>query len=109
MPNASSKKPVRRRFTSAQKATAVAYAAEHTVPEAAVKFKVHPSAIYSWRKGSSPGKPAAKVTTVPREIYMLANKLGAALKQERMKGGELSDVEIYATLLIRKLTERGTS
>lgn len=120
MPSASSKKPAgkpvrRRKFSDKEKFHAVHLAHLEGVTQAAAKLRVHPSAIYSWRlkfqrranaaghTTVGQGKTAVILDKVPPETYVLARKLQAALKVLRASGGDLSDVEIYATLLIRKI------
>lgn len=108
MPSESSKKPVRRRkFTPEQKLGVVRYAEQAGVTKAAARFGVHPSAVYSWRQGGRGAMPkprsAAVTKTVPAETYVLARKVQAALRATRSQGGDLTDLEIYSTLLVRKI------
>lgn len=114
MPSESSKKPAgkpvrRRKFSATQKRAAVTYAIQFGVVKAAAKFNVHPSAIYSWRQGgrgagpAGQGKTAVVLDKVPAETYVLARKVQAALRATRSQGGDLTDLEIYSTLLVRKI------
>lgn len=107
----------RRQFTDTQRAAAIAYAAQHSVDEAATKYKVAKSQIYQWRvnarkadeaqrkgNGEASGKTFEEGSTERMQVALrwLGQWKSAQLKRIRA-GDEDTAYDIFAEHAFRVL------
>jgi hypothetical protein len=82
------------------------YRANHEYSETIKRYRLG-SAQIKRLLAMAAGKsvPAKGNGSAPRQTYLLARKLKEAVGERLRRGSELTDVEIYATLLTRQLLD----